>query len=67
MRGVIKVFKGNDGAVRTARVRMSHGEFNRPEVKLSPVFYDGVSQIGNRAGDVGATNEQKHEPSDQQK
>ena len=39
----------------------------RPLVKLSPVFYDGVSEIKNRAGDVGATIEQEHEPSDQQK
>ena len=60
-------FKGDDGVVRSARVKMAHGEFNRPVVKLAPVFYDGVSEIKNRAGDVGATNEQKHEPSDQQK
>ena len=46
---------------------MAHGEFNRPVVKLAPVFYDGVSEIENRAGDVSATNEQKHEPSAQQK
>ena len=64
---VIKVFKGNDGVVRSARVEMAHGEFNRPVVKLAPVFYDGVSEIENRAGDVGATNEEKHEPSEQQK
>ena len=64
---VIQVFKGNDGVVRSARVKMAHGEFNRPVVKLAPVFYDGVSEIENRAGDVGATSEQKHEPSDQQK
>ena len=64
---VIQVFKGNDGVVRSARFKMAHGEFNRPVVKLAPVFYDGVSEIENRAGDVGATSEQKHEPSDQQK
>ena len=64
---VIKVFKGDDGVVRSARVKMAHGEFNRPLVKVAPVFYDGVSEIENKAGDVRATNEQKHEPSDQQK
>ena len=64
---VIKVFKGDDGVVRSARVKMVHGEFNRPVVKLAPVFFDGVSEIENRAGDFGANNEQKHEPSDQQK
>ena len=64
---VIKVFKGDDGVVRSTRVKMAHGEFNRPVVKLAPVFYNGVSEIENRAGDVGATNEQKQEPSDQQK
>ena len=64
---VIKIFKGDDGVVRSARVKMAHDEFNRPVVKLAPVLYDGVSEIENRAGDVGATNEQMHEPSDQQK
>ena len=64
---VNKVFKGDNGVVRSARVKMAHGEFNRPVVTLAPVFYDGVSEIENRAGDVGASNKQKHEPSDQQK
>ena len=64
---VIKVFKGDDGVVRSAKIKRAHGEFNRPVVKLAPVFYDGVTEIEKRAGDVGATNEQKHEPSDQQK
>ena len=44
--------------VRSARVKMAHGELNRPVVKLAPVFYDGVSEIENRAGDVGATSNQ---------
>ena len=61
---VIKVFKGDDGVVRSARVKMAHGELNRPVVKLSPVFYDGVSEIKNRAGDVGATSNQLEKPSD---
>ena len=64
---VIEFFKGDDGVVRSARVKMAHGEFNRPVVKLAQVFYDGVSEIKNRVGDVGATNELKREPSDQQK
>ena len=63
---VIKVLKGDDGVVRSARVKMAHRDFNRPVVKLAPVFYDGVSEMENRAGNVGATTEQKHEPSDQQ-
>ena len=42
---VIKVFKGDDGVVRSARAKMANGEFNRPVVKLAPVFYDGVSDI----------------------
>ena len=53
---VNKIFKGDNGVVRSARVKMAHGEFNRPVVKLAPVFYDGVSEIKNRAGDVGASN-----------
>ena len=36
-------------------------------MKLAPVFVDGVSDIENRAGVVGATIEQKNEPPDQQK
>ena len=42
---IIKVFKGDDGVVRWARVIMAHGQINRPVVKLAPVFYDGVSEI----------------------
>ena len=64
---VIQVLKGHDGVVRSARVKMAHGEFNRPVVKLAIVFYDGVSENENGAGDVGATKEQKLEPSDQPK
>ena len=37
---------------------MAHGELNRPVMKLAPVLYDGVSEIENRAGDVGATSNQ---------
>ena len=55
---IVEVFTGADGVVRSARVKMAHGELKRPVVKLAPVFYDGVSEIENRAGDVGATDTQ---------
>ena len=51
----IEIFTGNDGVVRSARVKIAHGELNRPVVKLAPVFFDGVSQSEKRTGDVGAT------------
>ena len=41
----------------SARVKMAHGELKRPVVKLAPVFYDGVSEIENRAGDFVATSD----------
>ena len=41
---------------------MAHGELIRPVVKLAPVFYDGVSKLGNRTGDVGASSNQQQEP-----
>ena len=41
---VIQFFKGNDGVKRTAIVQMAHGQFNRPVVKLGPLFY-GVYKI----------------------
>ncbi|XP_075239333.1 uncharacterized protein LOC142334891 [Convolutriloba macropyga] len=34
----IQVFKGHDGVVQSARVKMAHVEFNRPVVKLAPVL-----------------------------
>ena len=52
---IVEVFTGADGVVRSARVKMAHGELKRPVVKLAPVFYDGISEIENGAGDVGAT------------
>ena len=64
---IIEIFTGNDGVVRSARVKMAHGELNRPVVELAPVFYDGVSKIENRAGDVGATSNQLQKPSDNKK
>ena len=52
---IIEIFTGNDRVARSARVKMAHAEPNRPVVKLAPVFYDGVSEIENRASDVGDT------------
>ena len=46
---------------------MALGELNRPVVKLAPVFYDGVSEIKNRAGDVGTTSNQQQKPLDSRK
>ena len=43
---------------------MAHEELNRPVVKLAPVFYDGDSEIENRARDVGASSNQLQKPSD---
>ena len=64
---IIEIFNGNDGVVRSARVKMAHGELIRPVVKLAPVFYDGVSEIENRTGDVGATSNELQKPSDSKK
>ena len=64
---IIEIFTGNDGVVRSARVKMAHGELNRPVVKIAAVFYDGVSEIENRVGDVGASSNQLEKPSDSQK
>ena len=60
---IVEIFTGNDGVVRSARVKIAHGELNRPVVKLAPVFYDGVSEIQNGAGDVGPTSNQLQKPS----
>ena len=64
---IIEIFTSNDGVVRSARVKMAHGELNRQVVKLAPVFYDGVSEIENRDGDVGATSNKLEKPSDSKK
>ena len=64
---IVEIFTGNDGDVSSARVKMAHGELNRPVVKLEPVFYDGVSEIKIRAGDVGATSNQLQNPLDSKK
>ena len=62
-----EIYTGNNDVVQSARVKMAHGELNRPVVKLAPVFYNGVSEIENRAGDVGATSNQQQKPSDNKK
>ena len=64
---IVEIFTGNDGFVRLARVKMAHGELNRPVVNLAPVFYDAVSEIENRAGDVSATSNHLQKPSDSSK
>ena len=46
---------------------MAKGEFIRTAVHLAPVFYDGVSEIKNRAIDVGALSNRQQEPSDSKK
>ena len=57
-----EILTGNVGFVRSARVKMAHGELNRPVVKLAPVFYNVVSEIENRTGDVGTTSNQLQKP-----
>ena len=64
---IIKISTRNDSVVRSARVKLAHGELNRPVVKLAPVFYDGVSEIKNRAGDAVATSNQLRMPLDSKK
>ena len=61
---IIEQFTGSDGVVRSARVKIAHGELSRPVVKLAPVFYDGVSESESRAVDVAATSNQLQKPSD---
>ena len=61
---IIEIVTGNAGVLRSAKAKIAHGELNRPVVKLAPVFYDGVSEIENRAGDVCATSDQLQKPSD---
>ena len=59
---IIEILTGNFGFVRSARVKMAHGELNRPVVKLAPVFYNVLSEIENRTGDVGTTSNQLKSP-----
>ena len=64
---VIEIFTGNNGVVRSARVKMAHGELNQPVVKLAPVIYDVVSEIDNRTGDVSTTSDPLEMPSHSKK
>ena len=48
---ILDIFTGNDGVVRSARVKMAHGELKPPVVKSAPVFYEGVPETQNRARD----------------
>ena len=59
---VIKMFKGDDGFVGSARVKIAHGKFNRLLVKFAPVLSDCVSEMKNRAVEAGATSNHKQEP-----
>ena len=47
---ILGIFTGNDGDVQSTRVKMAHGELNRPVIKLAPICKDGVSEIEIRAG-----------------
>ena len=67
LRRIVDICTGSDGVVQSARIKMARGELNRPVVKLAPVFYDGVSEIENRAVDVGAASNQQQDPSDSKK
>ena len=53
------IYIGNDGFVRSARVKMAHGELIRPVVKLALIFYNGASEIKNRVGGVDARHQEK--------
>ena len=66
-RRILEVSTVNDCVVQSARVKMEHGELNQPVVKIALVFYYGVSQIENRAGENGFTSNQQQEPSDSMK
>ena len=45
---------------------MSVGNLNRPVVNLAPVFYDGVTEIKNRAYEICVASNQQQEPSNRQ-
>ena len=67
MRKIIQLSKINNRVLQSLRVKMAHGEFNRPLVKLEPVFYDGFFEIKNKASDNGATFEPKQDGSERKK
>ncbi len=51
---IIETYPGNDGVVRSATVKTQDGTLKRTQVKLAPVYDEGVFTTENRAGDVGA-------------
>ena len=55
MGGVLEVYDGSDGRVRSALVKTEDGNLKRPVVKLAPMFYESVFREKNRAGDVGTS------------
>ena len=59
MARVVHLTRGRDGIARSATVRTKDGEFQRPVVKLAPVLQpdNDVFLTENRAGDVGASNQ----------
>ena len=59
-----QVFKDDDVVVRSPRIKRADDKFNRPVVNLAQVFYEGVSEIKNMAGDVSASSNQQQELSD---
>ena len=61
---IIEKSTSHDSVVGSASLKMAHGELNRPVVNLAPVNYDGVSEIENKTGKVGAISNRQQEPPD---
>ena len=57
--GVLEVYHGSDGRVRSALVKTEDGKLKRPVVKLAPMFYESVFREKNRAGNVGASHQKQ--------
>ena len=55
MARVMEVYPGDDGVVRSAKIKTEHGELKRPIVKMATLFYECFWE-GNRAREVGASN-----------
>ena len=55
MARVMEVYPGDDGVVRSAKMKTEDGELKRPVVKMAALFYECFWEE-NRAGDVGASN-----------
>ena len=58
MARVTEVFPGADGVIRSATIRTADGVFQRPAVKLAPVFFE-CFRDESRAGDSGARDSEK--------